>query len=273
MDTRPSRFIDFHVHVFPDDIAPKAIARFVDVYGAPPLSDGTVSGTLAYMDEAGIDIFVPQPVATKPSQVRSINDWALSIRSDRVIPFASIHPGYPDIEGEIGRLASEGFRGIKLQPDWQEFYPDDEEAFPIYEAAQGRLAIMFHAGREIKEMDIVRATPERLLKVHQRFRGLTMIAAHMGGYQSWHDAEASLSGTGVYFDISYCPENELPTPELVRLIRKHGTGRVLFASDFPFADPKKDVERLAAIPLSEQEKEDIAWRNGARLLALGGGCI
>ena len=265
---RPQKFIDFHVHVFPDEVAPKALARFVEVYGSAPLSDGTVAGTLAYMDEAGIDVFVPQPVATRPSQVEGINDWAISVRSDRVIPFGAIHPDYPNIRQEMERLVSAGFRGIKLQPDWQEFYPDEERVFPIYEAAEGRLAVLFHAGREIEEMDIVRSTPARLLKVHQKFRGLTLVAAHMGGYRLWREAEESLSRTGVYFDISYCPDEELPDSEMVRLARKHGLSRILFASDFPFADPKRDAERLARMPLSADEKEDIAWRNAARILGL-----
>jgi len=268
MAYRPQRFIDFHVHVFPDDVAPKAIARFVEVYGTEPLSDGTISDTVAYMRNAGVEICVPQPVATKPSQVRSINDWSASIRSEHVIPFGSLHPDFPSPAEEVKRLVQMGFRGIKLQPDWQEFYPDEERVLPLYEAAEGNLAILFHAGHEIQEMEIVRSTPDRLLRVHQRFPGLTIIVAHMGGYQSWEQSEDMLCGTGVYLDISYCPAEELPDSDLVRMIRKHGARKTLFASDFPFADPKTDIERLVALPLSDEEKEDIAWRNAARLLGL-----
>lgn len=263
----PQKFIDFHVHVFPDDVAPKAVERFIAVYGLAPKSDGTVAGTMEYMDEVGIDIIVPQPVATKPSQVQGINNWADSIRSARIIPFGAMHPDYEDIRGEMDRISEMGFRGIKLQPDWQEFYPDDERVFPIYEAAEGRLAILFHAGRETEDMKVW-ATADRLLSVHKRFPGLTMIAAHMGGYQCWGEVEANIIGTDVYLDSSYCPEDELPDDELLRLMRKHGTQKILFASDFPFGEPKKDVERLKRMPLTCDEREDIAWRNAARLLGL-----
>jgi len=262
------RIIDFHVHVFPDEIAPKAIGRFVDVYGVQPLSDGTIKGTLEYMDKAGVDIIVPMPVATKPSQVRSINDWAESIRSDRVIPFASIHPDYDDIHDEIDRLAAAGFHGIKLQPDWQEFYPDDERAYPIYEAAESRLAILFHAGREIREQDKVWSTADRLLNVHKRFPNLTIIAAHMGGYREWRQAQAVLSGTGVYFDASYVPDSEVSDEQFVSMMKAHGVEKVLFGSDFPFGDPLKDIERLLRLPLTDEERESIVWKNAARLLSL-----
>lgn len=266
--TKPEKVIDFHIHVFPDDLAPRAVEKFTNVYGTAPMSDGTVSGNIAYMDEAGIDISVPQPVATRPSQVQGINDWAYSIRSDRLIPFGAIHPDYPKIAEEIDRLVAVGFRGIKLQPNWQEFYPDEERAFPIYEAAEGRLAILFHAGQEIGAIEVVRSTPDRLLKVHRAFPGLKMIVAHLGGYDLWDEAEEHLSGTDVFFDISYCPEEGLPGEELVRLVKKHGTSKVLFASDFPFADPKIDIDRLSRMPLSADEKEDITWRNGAKILGL-----
>jgi len=262
------RIIDFHVHVFPDEVAPRAIERFIETYGIQPLSDGTVSGTLKYMDRVGVDIIVPMPVATKPSQVRSINDWAESIRSERVIPFGALHPDYDDIEGEINRLVAAGFPGIKLQPDWQEFYPDDERAYPIYEAAESRLAILFHAGREIREQEKVWATADRLLKVHKRFPNLTIIVAHMGGYREWHQAQSLLSGTDVYFDASYVPESEMPDDQFISMIRAHGVDKILFGSDFPFGNPAADIKRLLRLALTDDEREAIVWKNAMRLLSI-----
>jgi uncharacterized protein len=265
---KPSRFLDFHVHVWADEIAPKAIAGLSGVYPGAPLGDGTLTGTLKFMDRAGVDICVPQPVATRASQVRPINDWALSIRSEHVIPFGSMHPDFDDIPGEIDRLLGMGFRGIKLQPGFQDFYPDDPRALPIYEAAQGKLAILFHTGEELEPRLFARGVPARLAEVHRRFPDLTVIAAHMGGFRVWNEAEEHLVGTEVYLDISFCPEEELSDSEMVRLIRKHGAERVLFASDFPMRDPAADAERLTRLDLTPDEKEDIAWRNAARLLGI-----
>ena len=263
---RPGKFIDFHVHVFPDDVAPKAMELFIQAYHTQPLCDGTVAATLAHMEKAGIDLCVPQPVATKPTQVQSINNWALDVRSEHMFPFGCMHPDYPDPKAEIDRLIELGFRGIKLQPNWQEFYPDEERLFPIYEAAEGRLTILFHAGQEVIDWETVRGSPDRFLKVHKRFPGLTMVLAHLGGYRKWNEVEEHLIGTGVYFDISFTPENLLSDPELIRLLREHGTDKIVFASDFPIRDPGPDAERLCRMDLTNDEKEDIAWRNATRLL-------
>ena len=269
MNAKPERVIDFHAHVFPDSVAPKAISKFVEVYCMQPLSDGTVAETARFMAEAGIDIFVPMPVATKASQVVDINNWAFSVRSDKVMPFGGMHPEFEDVKGELDRLVDMGFRGIKLQPDWQQFHPDDQRVYPIYERAEGRLAILFHAGQEVEEVATVYSTPDRLRRVHEKFPGLTMICAHMGGYRHWKEAEAELYGSDIYLDMSYCPEDEVSDDELMRMIRKHRTDRFLFASDFPFADPRIDLERLLRLPLTQEEVEDIAWRNAARLLGIG----
>ena len=265
---RPRKFVDFHAHVFPDDVAPKVMTMFRSVNRFSTMGDGTVAETLRLMDKAGIDICVVQPVAAKASQVRSINDWAFSVRSDRLASFGALHPDYPDPKAEVDRLLDMGFRGIKIQPGWQEFYPDEEKAFPMYEACEGRIAVLFHAGNELNKNLAVTGLPHCFRNVHDRFPNLTMILAHMGGYQLWSEAEQCMAGTGVYLDNSYCPEDELPDEEMVRLIGRYGAERVLLASDFPLTDPREGAERLCRMDLSPDQKEDIAWRNAFRLLGM-----
>jgi uncharacterized protein len=265
---KPSKFIDFHVHVFPDDVAGKAIELFRPLNVFPTLGDGTVAGTLAIMEECGIDICVTQPVATSPAQVKSINDWSASIRSDRLIPFGAMHPEFTEFREEIDRLIDLGFKGIKLQPGWQMFYPDEERVFPLYEALEGKLAVLFHAGCELNTALVVRGLAPGFRKVHDRFPGLTMILAHMGGYRQWNDAELHLWETGVYFDNSYCPANEMTDDEMVRLTRKHGADKIIFGTDFPLRNPAEDAERLANLTLTPEEKDNIAWRNAAKLLGI-----
>ncbi len=51
---------------------------------------------------------VVQPVATKASQVRGINDWAASIGGDGIIAFGAMHPEVEDPAAEVARMASAG---------------------------------------------------------------------------------------------------------------------------------------------------------------------
>ncbi|MHB9036265.1 MAG: amidohydrolase family protein [Armatimonadota bacterium] len=260
------KVIDFHAHVFPDQVAERAIETLHAAYQIELAFDGTVSGLLSLMEQDGVDFAVVQPVATKAGQVKSINDWAASHTDFRIISFGGIHPDYEDVPGEIDRMISLGIPGIKIQANWQDVYVDDLKMFPIYEAAQGRLIIMFHAGEEPTPFDPQRATPERLRVVHENFPKLAMVAAHMGGYLAWDQSNEHLVGKNLYLDTSACFRQYMPDEQLLSMIRRHGAERVLFATDLPLARPSVEIQRLLEIGLTDDELELIFWRNAERLL-------
>ena len=124
--------IDFHTHAFPDDLAEKAVSGLGYDSKLKPSYDGTIDGLLKSMDEAGIEKSVVLNIATKPSQAENIINWCLKVRSERIIPFASIHPDNGNFPVIISRIKNEGIRGIKLHPMYQDFYADEERLFPVY---------------------------------------------------------------------------------------------------------------------------------------------
>lgn len=261
-----NKIVDFHVHIFPDDVADRALSALLAAYHVEAVTDGTVSGLLAHMETSGVGWSVAQPVATKPSQVRSINDWAVSHSDPRIISFGAIHPDCEDPAGEVEKLIARGLPGIKIQGNWQNVYVDDPRMYPIYEAAQDRLIVMFHSGEELAPFEEMKATPARIAKVCSDFPNLTIIAAHMGGYRMWDEVEEQLLGKDVYFDTSACFPEALPDGRFLRLIRTHGVERILFATDSPFGDATKDIPRLMQMGLSDDELEMIFWGNARRLL-------
>lgn len=141
--------IDAHVHVFPDAIAPKAIANIQRNSPAPLASDGTLDTLLASMAAARIARSVVLPVSTRPEQVKSINRFAGELRQNqKIIPFGSLHPALPDWRDEIKRLKDRCIPGVKMHPDYQAFFVDDKKIFPIYEAlAAENLVLYLHAGK------------------------------------------------------------------------------------------------------------------------------
>lgn len=260
--------MDFHVHAFPDSVAEKAVSALSQAYSMEPVVDGTISGLKQLMDSAGIHRAVVQPVATKPAQVESINNWAASVADDRITAFGSIHPDCPDIAGEIQRITDLGLPGIKIQANWQGVYVDDPKMRPIYDAAQGRLIVLFHAGAELVEFPEIRATPRRIANVIRDFPRLRAVAAHMGGYLMWDEADDCLVGKDIYFDTSACYPHQLPDERFLAMIRNHGAEKVLFATDLPLNDPAAEIYRLANIGLSDEEQRLIFSGNAERLLGV-----
>ena len=79
--------IDFHTHAFTESVAGKAISNLSKTSGIVPLTDGTVKNLIEFMNDEGVDKSVILPVATKPSQQVTINNWASSIADEHIISF------------------------------------------------------------------------------------------------------------------------------------------------------------------------------------------
>ncbi|MBI5231630.1 MAG: amidohydrolase [Coriobacteriales bacterium] len=261
------RIIDIHTHVFPDALAPSAIAALSESADHPAYYDGTVSGLVDLMDRDGIAASVTQPVATKPGQVRSINDWAASTASDRIIPFGAIHPDHEDPSAELERIAAMGIRGFKMHPDYQSCAPDDARMTPILSAARDLdLIAFFHAGEDIG-LETLLGHPHAFARMLDAWPGLKVVLAHLGGFRCWEDVCATLVGRDLWFDTAFTLTH-MPDESLVDLIRAHGSDRVLFGSDGPWTDPGQELVHLRRLGFTEEELDAILGGNAERLLGL-----
>lgn len=183
--------IDFHVHLFPDALAVKTIEKLARIAGdehgdAPHYTDGTLRGTLEKMDVWGVDRAVTQHIATSVHAMHKVNDFAASVRSERLYAFGSVHPDAPDALEELERIRALGLDGVKLHPDYQNFFVDEERMASIYEKmAQLHLPVLFHAGWDPLSPELLHAEPEHLAHVAEGFPELTIIAAHLGGMRRY----------------------------------------------------------------------------------------
>lgn len=262
--------IDIHTHIFPDDLAAHVLATLSERAGhVPAHTDGTCAGLLASMAHAGVTQSVLTPVATRPSQARSINSWtvALGRQHPGLIPFGSIHPAQTDWREEIDRLVADGVPGIKFHPDYQEFFVDDPAVFPLYRAlAEAGIMVLFHAGVDIGLPPPVHCPPDRLARLLDAVPNLTVIAAHMGGYAQWDDVERFLVGRDLYLDTAYSLTSLGPT-RMAELIRAHGAHKVLFGTDSPWTDQATEIHAFQSLHLSGEEIDAVLGGNARHLLA------
>ena len=218
------------------------------------------------MDRAGIEKSVVLSIATHPKQVRSITDWAINIRSDRIIPFPSIHPLFSNFESELDRIKSAGLRGIKLHPMYQEFVIDDPSLFPLYQAIADRgLICLFHAGWDIAYPESDQAAPHRILNLHKAIPELKIVAAHLGGWQVWDEVVRCLLGHPIYMDTSFSIR-EAKTSEFRRILDNHPQNYLLFGTDSPWLDQKEELDAWKALDIPVEFKEKILFKNAELLL-------
>lgn len=260
--------IDFHAHAFPDALAPRAIDSLFKACGMTlfPVSDGTVSGLTRKMDEYGVDVSVLQPVITKLSQTKSLNEWAAGCQSERIISFGGIFPHTDDYKRDIDFVCSLGLRGLKFHAEYQGFSLDEPKMMKIYDYAFDRgLVILHHAGYDPAFNPPYRTSPKQFRNVVRAMRGGVMIAAHFGGQSQWDDVEKYLVGESIYLDTSM-GQNYYPKEQFMRIVRAHGADKILFASDSPWSCAGKEIASINSLALTEEEKKQIFSQNAKRVL-------
>lgn len=261
------KIIDCHCHVYPDKVARRAVEGIGAFYDLPMCCDGTLRDLTEKGAAAGITHYLIFSVATKPSQTRSINEFIAALARDsggRMTGLGTLHPDSPDLEGDIAHLEELGLKGVKLHPDTQGFKLDDYRCLKIYSLCEGRLPLLLHTGDRRYDY----SNPNRLKPILEIYPGLTVIAAHLGGWSIWEEAAQELHGyPNLYVDCSSSLFALTPA-RAAELIRLYGSDRVLFGTDYPMWLPLEEVARFNALPLEEEERQRILHGNAERLFGL-----
>ncbi len=266
----PCPVFDFHVHLYPDHLAGKAVGHLAQRFGNAPAFDGTVAGLQADLAASGIRGALNLPVATRPDQVDSINAWAAANNQGPVYSLATVHPDTPDIPGALAGAQSAGFKGVKLHPEYQDFTLDDPRVAPAWEfCSDAGLFVFLHAGGERVFTPPFHTDPAALAALLARYPRLNVVAAHLGGFQMWDASEAALIGKRLFLDLSHTLV-WMPDEQIARMVRNHGADNVLFGSDAPWQTPARVLEAFLKLPFTEAEQRQILWENAARLLRLEG---
>ena len=265
--------VDFHTHVFPDKIASKTIEALSKMASIPPHADGTVDGLMGALEKSKTDIGIALPVLTKPTQFDSILNFAIDINarfsneSRKIISFAGIHPNSENVEEKLKEVKQKGIKGIKIHPDYQGVFIDDERYIKIISIAKELdLIVVTHAGVDDGFKDApVRCTPERALNVINKTGHKKFVLAHYGGSKMWDEVERLLCGQDVYFDTGFT-FNNIDEETFKRILSKHGADKILFATDSPWQDIKENLDKLYSFNLDKETLDKILYKNALKLL-------
>lgn len=276
--------IDFHTHTFPDKIAAAAIEKLKSASHTKAFTGGTDSELLASMATCGIDKSVVLPVATNPEKIPHINDISAAKNGQNgLIYFAAMHPDFEDAKNEIRRIKSMGITGIKLHPVYQDIDFDDIRTLRILEyAEENELITVVHAGLDVGFPGVERCTPKMIKNAVSAISPKKLVLAHMGGWKMWQKAAEMLSGRGLFIDTSfsigkmteetpYYSEEELKLlnfDEAKSVIDAFGENNVLFGTDSPWSGQKNEIENILNLPIGDDVREKIFYKNAKGLLGM-----
>ena len=230
-------------------------------------ANGTLEQLMKLGNKAHVDHYVVFSAATRPEQVQAINDFIskeVKKYPDQLTGLGTLHPKMKDPEKEIDRIISLGLKGIKLHPDFQQFYVDAPEAKRIYAYLQGKLPVLFHAG----DYRYSYSSPRRIAKVYDEFPKLKIIAAHFGGWSEWRQAmEWIVPRKRIYVDTCSSMYS-MSDIEAYKIIKMYGADRVMFGTDYPMWTYDEDLAKIRRLPLSEEEKEKIFFKNAEKVFKI-----
>ena len=280
--------IDFHTHTFPEKNSGKIVQKLGSISHTLPFTDGSVRELLSSMKEAGVDYSVNLPVMTTVDQVDKVNDSLIRQReklfTQGIITFGGMHPDYDNYKEELKHLKNSGISGIKIHPAYQNVDFDDKRMIHIIDyASELGLIVLTHAGIDIGISDHNYCSVRHILNVIDQVHPPKLVLAHMGNWACWEDVERDLAGAPVWLDTAFAVgpitadtkqderpylEENLSNEDFVRICRKHGMDRILFATDSPWQEQKDYIERVRQSGLNEEEQKLVFSENAKKLLNL-----
>lgn len=260
--------IDAHCHIYPDKIAERAVAGTDVFYGTKALCIGTVSDMLEKAAEAGIDHTFVQSVATAPKQVKSINAFiadAVANSGGRLTGLGTLHPDSEDQADDVKHLIELGLKGVKLHPDIQKFKIDDYRMLKIFDLCEeAGIPILMHAGDDRYDY----SNPNRMKPILEIYKKLTIVGAHFGGWTVWDEAVRELSEFPNFYVDCSSSFPFISADKVGSLVEAWGADKILFGTDYPMWVPKKEVEALLSLGLSDEDYRKIFSENAKKVFAL-----
>jgi predicted TIM-barrel fold metal-dependent hydrolase len=259
---------DSHAHIYPEKIARKAAESIGKFYDIKMDCDGSVAKLLEIGKAAGVSRFLVHSVATATHQVSSINRFIFGecAKHKEFIGFMTLHPELTEeqISDEVELCIKNGFRGVKLHPDFQRFAINGKNARKIYSVVDGRLPILLHTG----DIRYNYSSPAFLAEVSKDFPYTRFIGAHFGGYSCWNEAAQYYKGCeNVWFDTSSSLAF-LDAATASKLIKFLGADKFFFGTDYPMWLPEQEIARFLSLDLTEKERVAIFAGNLKKFLNL-----
>ena len=257
-----------HTHVYPDKIAQRTLAELSKT--APTVeicTGGTFEDTREKMKAWKIDGFAPLNILMNPASLQHAIEYSCSLIAPNIFPFCSLHPDTENPEDAIKQMKKHGIYGVKMHPDYQDFYIDEERMLPVYALLERyELPILFHVGYDPYSPDLIHGQPKAVKVIADMFPKLKIIAAHIGGMLQSEDVLKYTVGLkNVWFDTSMSYGFvEIETAR--RIILEHR--QVIFGSDCPWHVPVKEVDYVRSLDLGDRLEEEVFSLNTLKLLGL-----
>ena len=278
--------IDFHTHIFPDDIRNSRENYFDNepafklLYHSPASKIAGVSDIINMMDEEEVQLSVIFGFPWKDGKIAmENNDYIMESVAkfpDRLKGFACFDTEWKGAADETERCIKGGLCGVGELA----FYLSgiDDNALSQLESIMdiclkaGNLPVMIHTNEPVghKYPGKTPNTLEQIYKLATRFPENRVVLAHWGGgifFYNLLKKETKTVLKNIWYDTAASPF--LYDSAIYRVVHEMGlTDKILLASDYPLLKPSRYYKDINASGISTEDKEKIMGKNATGLLGL-----
>ena len=278
------RAIDFHVHASTHEWLQGSIGPMLEVTARYFRSEVRVRSVEEMAEEYRkwdlLGVLLAWDAETATGLPALTNDRVAEICAEfpeQFVGFASVDFHKPSAAEELDRAISElGLKGLKIHPQVQAFYPNEERWDPIWNVCEKhRLPIVVHVGQTGLGAGVAGGSgiaydygrPMLMDMVAARHPELTVVMAHFG--YPWHleVLASAMHKTNVWVDLSGWRPKYIP-PEVKRDCRGRLNERFVWGSDYPMLDPGRILDEFDEMGLEGDKLDNVLYRNAAGLLGL-----
>jgi len=275
--------VDVHVHVYPAHIAPRII-QHMETMGVEFGNTTDSAGYLQLMRDGLIDFALLNEHVDAQRLVERANNYVAELLGEipgRLFGMAILARPDDSSPAELTRCVRElKFVGLKFQGAVVQTPPSDLHCMRVWEKAlELGIPVLAHGGPHQEEMyrhtppnslyENEPAAPAEWLTVVREFPQLRLVLAHLGGAAWYRNDVLKLlqENPNVMLDNSLWYLG-MSAEEFVSFVGEVGPDRIMFGSDYPGGNTRKDIELFWKLPLDDEAREMIAWRNAASFFDL-----
>lgn len=241
---------------------------YMILFRCPPISRAqNVPNLLDEMDRMNVSHICLLPVEIPLRSRHARQTFEAAATSERLIPFAGVHPQTPSYEKRIRDMAAQGARGLKYHPEFQFCPPDNKRAMRIFAVCEELgLPVLAHSGCTGAEPPWMQklASMDRYRVIFESFPKLPFILGHAGLRFVPEALAYAKEFEQVYLDLSGQPANV--TKEI---INGADVNKILYGSDWAFYPMAVTLARtLVATEGMPEARQKILHDNAHKLLHL-----
>ncbi len=176
---------------------------------------------------------------------------------------------------ELGRLMAEKrIVGMKIFPGHDPIYPTDPRLEPVYDLCQrAGMPVMIHTGWNSKAPEVAQYNdPKYIVQVAERYPRLKIVIAHYFWPEVDYCFEQTYGYAQIYYDTSGLADPEVVEATgkekieavLLKTLREKPRS-VLFGSDYDMCSIPDHLSLVQSLPVSEEVKEGVLWRNASEV--------